>query len=295
MSRFEVLKLCPDSRGFKSIFIPNILCCRQRKDSDLNEPQSSSQSAVTHPSARARSLYSTYSDWEAANKMKTEGLTSTAMVPCGDFIHLESLFGRDKDTSFFDILAPPIFLLIYFEPQFWNYNQRDHGGYGREMKPADFDEIMAKTMITGPMDIHDDVNFTPNFWQYAVIGHRNRNLKYTYSDKLQPVRDIEVHKALCRNVPKGKLSDEKYAEGQKSNPKFEETLDMIYRVVTTNQARLRVNSLKEHVEQDGASQLLNCLPSGWVTHHHWPAVDLKDELKYIRYRDDHYTGLGYTW
>ncbi|KAF9063666.1 hypothetical protein BDP27DRAFT_1451174 [Rhodocollybia butyracea] len=251
--------------GFQSIIseayhIPVV----RRKDSDLNEPTVIKPvKPVTHPSAKGKiTLFHGTSDWEAANKMKTEGFDLDRYgAPAGDFHSSGAKAGYLTDSIYSAaqfVCYPPNYDKLFINTkrvyvvefiwegdkdtpihefsndlkwkQFWNYNQRDHGGYGREMKPADFDEIMAKTMITGPMDIHDDVNFTPNFWQYAVIGHRNRNLKYTYSDKLQPVRDIEVHKALCRNVPKGKLSDEKYAEGQKSNPKFEETLVTIQKI-----------------------------------------------------------------
>jgi len=115
--------------------------------------------------------------------------------------------------------------------EFCNYNLAFQNGPRVEfIKPAGYDEIMAKTMITGPMKVPNsaiDKFRTPNFWQYAVLGRKNPMIpgKYTHSDKL---KDPILREARCGHVRMGnQLSDETYREGQGSHPKFKETLAKI--------------------------------------------------------------------
>ncbi|KAJ3878293.1 hypothetical protein F5051DRAFT_428289 [Lentinula edodes] len=102
---------------------------------------------------------------------------------------------------------------------------------GTVTKPASYDSIMAKTMVTGPMDLSTvlddsiDDHLTESFWQYAILAHQDPQKKYTYSDKLKP---LTVHEVYCDHVPIGNaLTDKMYAMGQQADSDFEATVRML--------------------------------------------------------------------
>ncbi|KAH7880171.1 uncharacterized protein C8R40DRAFT_1234449 [Lentinula edodes] len=102
---------------------------------------------------------------------------------------------------------------------------------GTDTKPASYDSIMAKTMVTGPMDLSTvlddsiDDHLTESFWQYAILAHQDPQKKYTYSDKLKP---LTVHEVYCDHVPIGNaLTDKMYAMGQQADSDFEATVRML--------------------------------------------------------------------
>ncbi|KAJ3852628.1 hypothetical protein EV368DRAFT_64748 [Lentinula lateritia] len=118
---------------------------------------------------------------------------------------------------------------------------------GTETKPASYDGIMAKTMVTGPMDLSTvfddsiDDHLTESFWQYAIIAHQNPQKKYTYSDKLKP---LTVHEVYCDHVPIGNaLTDKMYAMGQQADSDFEATV----RMLTTKTKKYPEHFMKDKV------------------------------------------------